>query len=172
MAGRLLLASLARRAASHSTSAMPALCASVSTSQLQAAAQRFAAPALAHAFTSSSLAAQSLQSSLSKELKHEKADYEKPDIIAKGPPAPFTLEEQPGDTAITLKREYKGETISVDASVNLQVRRTLTSRAPQRDPSHPCDAKPVPASSFESRSATRQHGAQSMLHGPKARAAC
>jgi hypothetical protein len=34
---------------------------------------------------------------------------------AAGPPAPFKLSTSPGDTSVTLTRDYKGEAISVDA---------------------------------------------------------
>lgn len=62
----------------------------------------------------------SLVNILKEELKHESQSYVKPDAIASGPPAPFTLSEAPGDTMLTLTRTYQGESISVDLHVNNQ----------------------------------------------------
>jgi hypothetical protein len=61
-----------------------------------------------------------LAATLKAEIKHEKSSYAPNEIVAKGPPAPFTLTTAPGDTNVSLKRDFKGEQISVDASVNLQ----------------------------------------------------
>jgi hypothetical protein len=38
-----------------------------------------------------------------------------------GPPAPFVLHSKLGDTAVSLTRDYNGEKVSVDCSVNMQV---------------------------------------------------
>lgn len=57
---------------------------------------------------------------LAQEVKHEKTVYEQDELVAQGPPAPFKLSTSPGDTTVTLTRDYKGEAISVDASVNMQ----------------------------------------------------
>jgi hypothetical protein len=43
-----------------------------------------------------------------------------------GPPAPFVLHSKLGDTAVSLTRDYKGEKVSVDCSVNMQVSREFT----------------------------------------------
>lgn len=47
--------------------------------------------------------------------------YEKDELVAQGPPAPFVLHTAMGETAVSLTREYKGEKVSVDCSVNMQV---------------------------------------------------
>jgi hypothetical protein len=74
----------------------------------------------AHRFSTSSAAAD-LAKVLDEELKHEQSSYEKSDVVAGGPPAPFLLEETPGDTLLTLKRKYKDEDITISVSDNLQV---------------------------------------------------
>ncbi|KIZ03538.1 hypothetical protein MNEG_4420 [Monoraphidium neglectum] len=75
----------------------------------------------AQAFSSSGPAlSDDLHSLIKRELQHEQTTYEQPEPLAKGPPAPFTVSGAPGDGTVTLKRDYKGETISVDAAVNLQ----------------------------------------------------
>jgi hypothetical protein len=61
-----------------------------------------------------------LSSILAKEIKHEKTVAEKSDVVAAGPPAPFVLHSKLGDTAVSLTRDFKGEKISVDCSVNMQ----------------------------------------------------
>lgn len=70
--------------------------------------------------TSGSALSESLQTLLKRELKHEQTSYEQPEAVAKGPPAPFTLTSAPGDGTVTLKRDYNGEEVSVDASINMQ----------------------------------------------------
>eukprot|EP01026_Neomeris_dumetosa_P083365 TRINITY_DN96689_c0_g1_i1.p2 TRINITY_DN96689_c0_g1~~TRINITY_DN96689_c0_g1_i1.p2 ORF type:complete len:238 (+),score=42.53 TRINITY_DN96689_c0_g1_i1:146-859(+) len=57
---------------------------------------------------------------LSEEVKHEQESYEKPDVLAGGPPAPFVLQEKEIDTLLTLKRSYNNEEIEVDVKVNDQ----------------------------------------------------
>jgi len=61
-----------------------------------------------------------LAATLKAEIKHEKSSYAPNEVVAKGPPAPFTLTSAPGDTTVSLKRDFKGEQISIDSSVNLQ----------------------------------------------------
>jgi complement component 1 Q subcomponent-binding protein len=61
-----------------------------------------------------------LASVLSEEVKVESEGYAKPQEIASGPPAPFTLTEEPADTLLTLKRTFQGEDIAVDLHVNNQ----------------------------------------------------
>jgi complement component 1 Q subcomponent-binding protein len=61
-----------------------------------------------------------LASVLSEEIKVESEGYAKPQEIASGPPAPFTLTEEPADTLLTLKRTFQGEEIAVDLHVNNQ----------------------------------------------------
>jgi hypothetical protein len=74
-----------------------------------------------HHFSTSSAPAD-LAKVLDEELKHEQSSYEKSDVVAGGPPAPFLLEEAPGDTLLSLKRKYKDEDITISVSDNLQVR--------------------------------------------------
>lgn len=57
---------------------------------------------------------------LAKEFEYEKTNYEQPEELAGGPPAPFTLTETKGDTLMTLAREYKGEQVAVEVMVNDQ----------------------------------------------------
>lgn len=127
---RQLCVSLARRAGSSAQQqVLPAACAAL-IPQAASAACAAAAPAervmllrAAAAFsTSGSALSESLQSLLKRELKHERTTYEAPEAVAKGPPAPFTLTSVPGDGTVTLKRDFNGEDISVDASLNMQVR--------------------------------------------------
>ena len=124
MAARLLVAGLMRRASAQAAapnafvaSISPALAA---TGALPMLASPMLPATAARAFSATPLLSESLASVIKKEIKHEKANYEKPELVAKGPPAPFTLAEAAGDTTLTLTREYKGETVRVDASVNLQ----------------------------------------------------
>lgn len=111
---RIVLA-LARRAPAQAASLSPMLSAlTVQSSSVQVAVQQALAPALVKSISTSSFAASGLVNALDKELKLEKKEYEKPDVIAKGPPAPFTLDQTPGDMTLSLKREYKGEEIVVE----------------------------------------------------------
>jgi hypothetical protein len=73
-----------------------------------------------HAF-STSAAPSDLAKVVQDELSHERSSYEKSEVVAGGPPAPFLLEQQPEDTLLTLRRQYKGEEIVVSVSDNLQV---------------------------------------------------
>lgn len=118
MALRLLVSTLIRQSAVQQQ-LVPAVCNAMST-QLLSSTPRLLASANLKQF-STSIVLNDLKQTLKEELKHEKENYEKPDIISKGPPAPFTLSQTPGDTAVNLKRTYNDEDISVDASVNLQV---------------------------------------------------
>lgn len=61
-----------------------------------------------------------LESVLRRELKHEQATYEQPEAVAQGPPAPFTLTSAPGDGTLTLTRDFNGEKVTVEASLNMQ----------------------------------------------------
>lgn len=55
--------------------------------------------------TTSPLLGSNLLNVLKEEIKHEKEGYAKPQEIASGPPAPFTLSEaSDGDTLLTLVR--------------------------------------------------------------------
>ena len=122
---RLLLAAARRTPAQAHGLLAPALCALAAQSHhAQAVAHQIPAGwrgADARPISTSGFAASGLTGALEKEMKHEKAEYEKPDIIARGPPAPFSLEDTPGDTTISLTREFKGEQVRLDVSVNLQV---------------------------------------------------
>lgn len=69
---------------------------------------------------STSSAPLKLAETLKDELEHEQSSYEKSEVIAGGPPAPFLLEQTPGDTLLTLKRKYKDEDVTVSVSDNLQ----------------------------------------------------
>ncbi|GBG00412.1 hypothetical protein Rsub_13174 [Raphidocelis subcapitata] len=128
MALRTALTLLARRAgpAASQQQLLPAALRAAATPAAAAASAAPSAAALrlaAAAFSSSGSAlSDSLQSLLQRELKHEETTYEKPGPLASGPPAPFTLASAPGDGSITLKRDYEGEEISIDASVNMQAR--------------------------------------------------
>ncbi len=46
--------------------------------------------------------------------------------VREGPPKPWTLEEKPGDTLLTLERQFDGETIQV--AVSAEQVRVLPSR--------------------------------------------
>lgn len=72
-------------------------------------------------FHGNSLLQYSLKDVLKNEIEHEQQNYENPEVIANGPPAPFTLETNPGNTLLTLKRKIGDEEIMVDCSVNMQV---------------------------------------------------
>lgn len=71
-------------------------------------------------FRSSTSPCSSLLKTLQSEVEYEKENYNAPEDLAKGPPAPFKLQETPEDTQITLTRDFHGETISVDLMVNNQ----------------------------------------------------
>lgn len=71
-------------------------------------------------FTGSSALRESLRTLLQAELEHEASSYQKPEAVAHGPPAPFTLQSEPGDTLLTLKRKFGDEEVLVDCSVNMQ----------------------------------------------------
>eukprot|EP00879_Flechtneria_rotunda_P002466 GHRR01002663.1.p1 GENE.GHRR01002663.1~~GHRR01002663.1.p1 ORF type:complete len:254 (+),score=64.25 GHRR01002663.1:101-862(+) len=127
MAVRLILSSVARRPSS-AQQIMPAVCNALTATTWQHSMQaEVATPSInvqqlaaSNFHTSSLVSASSLSSILGKELKHEKTVYEQDEVVAKGPPAPFTLQSTPGDTAVSLTRDYNGEKISVDCSVNMQ----------------------------------------------------
>lgn len=72
------------------------------------------------AFSTEQRTAEGLTSILLEELKHEREVYVKPEAVARGPPAPFTLRENAGDTMLTLSRAYGAETVNVDLHVNNQ----------------------------------------------------
>jgi hypothetical protein len=126
MALRQLCLGLARRAGSSAqTQILPSVAvasAAAHSAAPVAAAGRALLLQAARAFSSSGPApSDDLHSLIKRELQHEQTTYEQPEPLAKGPPAPFTVSGAPGDGTVTLKRDYKGETISVDAAVNLQV---------------------------------------------------
>lgn len=75
-------------------------------------------PALHRGFAAS--AADSLAEILKAESTFEKGDYQRPAEVAGGPPAPFKLEESPGDTLLTLSRSFGAETVKIDLHVNNQ----------------------------------------------------
>jgi len=72
--------------------------------------------------TSAGAASAGLAEILREELVHEKDNYQRPEAVAAGPPAPFVLESAPGDTLLTLRRRYNGEEVVIDCSVNMQAR--------------------------------------------------
>eukprot|EP00197_Chlamydomonas_leiostraca_P009686 CAMPEP_0202866046 /NCGR_PEP_ID=MMETSP1391-20130828/7104_1 /ASSEMBLY_ACC=CAM_ASM_000867 /TAXON_ID=1034604 /ORGANISM="Chlamydomonas leiostraca, Strain SAG 11-49" /LENGTH=244 /DNA_ID=CAMNT_0049545955 /DNA_START=16 /DNA_END=750 /DNA_ORIENTATION=+ len=121
-ASRLLTGLLAARRA----------CTDLSGSALQGVSRVLANPSVASETSTSAISiartfwssapscSSSLVNILKDELKHENQSYAKPDVIASGPPAPFTLSEAPGDTMLTLTRTYQGEEISVDLHINNQ----------------------------------------------------
>ncbi|KAI8475442.1 MAG: mitochondrial glycoprotein [Monoraphidium minutum] len=123
-----IVAGLARRAGSTAQQQLlPSLAAAAAASAplVAAAAGAARAPLLraaaAAAFCSSrSTLSESLESLISRELKHEETTYEQPEVLAKGPPAPFTFSSARGDGTITLKRDFSGEQVSVDASIIMQ----------------------------------------------------
>ncbi|MEW5297782.1 MAG: hypothetical protein WDW36_000966 [Sanguina aurantia] len=80
--------------------------------------QQFSMPSLRSLWTSSP--SLSLASTLGEEISHEVEDYKKPQELSSGPPAPWVLADDPGDTLITLKRKYKGEEVEVNLQVNNQ----------------------------------------------------
>ena len=100
--------------------AAPLACAAATGAAKHAPLLRAAAAAFS---TSGSALSDSLQSLIKRELKHEQTTYEQPEALVKGPPAPFTLVSVPGDGTVTLKRDFNGEEVSVDAAINMQVRR-------------------------------------------------
>jgi hypothetical protein len=126
MAVRLILTAVGRRACQHHQQFIPAITALVQP--VEQAMQNVIVPAdvlrmarsTFHSGSACLSADSSLSSILGKELKHEKTLYEKDELIAQGPPAPFVLHSAVGDTAVSLTREYQGEKISVDCSVNMQ----------------------------------------------------
>lgn len=126
MAVRLILSAVGRSACHQQNVFKQLLPAACSTAQSSLQAGAGSASTLLHqatsSFHSSSSAASSvtLSSLLNQEIKHEQTTYEKDELVAKGPPAPFTLHSQLGDTAVSLTREYNDEKISVDCSVNMQ----------------------------------------------------
>ncbi len=114
MAARILCTALLRQASRRTAAA------AIEGQQLL----RLLPPALpqaVHRFSSSSAPAD-LAKVLQDELSHEQGNYEKSEVVAGGPPAPFLLEQQPEDTLLTLKRKYKDEDVVVSVSDNLQVR--------------------------------------------------
>lgn len=122
MALRLLLSACKHQQPLLMKQLLPAACAA-----LQAAPTGIQAPAAEvlqqakASFHSSSLAlAPQLSSILTKEIKHEKTVSEKSEVVSAGPPAPFVLHSKLGDTAVSLTRDFNGEKISVDCSVNMQ----------------------------------------------------
>lgn len=79
-----------------------------------------ASPAATFASSAAGADDESLESVLLRELKHEQTTYEQPAPLAKGPPAPFTLTSVPGDGTLTLSRDFNGEKVTVEASLNMQ----------------------------------------------------
>lgn len=71
-------------------------------SPLLCAAPRVAARS-ARGFAASGGAQPSLSSLLSRELEHELAEYETPELVKEGPPEPFELSEEPG-SAVVVRR--------------------------------------------------------------------
>ncbi|PNH04235.1 hypothetical protein TSOC_009607 [Tetrabaena socialis] len=109
-----------QRAHQLATAAVAASVAAHPSAAHQPALLRSAA-ALYRAFTTSSARHSSLTSLLAEEVKYEKENYQRPEQVSGGPPAPFKLTEAPGDTLLTLTRSYKGEEVNVDLHVNNQV---------------------------------------------------
>jgi hypothetical protein len=86
---------------------------------IMGAEKTLSTPSAIRAFMSSPVLG-NLAQSLKEELKFEKAEYKPPSEVARGPPAPFALTEQDGDTLLTFKRTYKDEEVFVDLQVNNQ----------------------------------------------------
>jgi len=61
-----------------------------------------------------------LSTTLEEEYNYEVENRQKPEAVAQGPPAPFTLKEAPGDTLLTLNRTFGSEKVSVILHVNNQ----------------------------------------------------
>lgn len=130
---RLVLSGTAQRGCQN---ALPALWTAVASSSATAALQQEQQAAAAgpatqllpalpghrnfHAGSWLLSSGQDLSSILSQEIKHEQTVYEQDEALAQGPPAPFKLTSSPGDTTVTLTREFKGEKVSIDASINMQ----------------------------------------------------
>ncbi|KXZ47555.1 hypothetical protein GPECTOR_34g714 [Gonium pectorale] len=87
---------------------------------VQSASLLRTAAALCRGFTTSTGLQSSLSSLLQEEVEYEKKNYTRPEQVSGGPPAPFKLTEQPGDTLLSLSRTYKGEEINIDLHVNNQ----------------------------------------------------
>lgn len=88
--------------------------------RLAAAAQADAVAALRSFKSSAAACSSSLAESLRNELDYEKQNYEQPEELAAGPPAGFTLTESKGDTLMSLSKDFRGETLTVDIMVNDQ----------------------------------------------------
>lgn len=78
--------------------------------------QQFSMPSMRSLWTSPP--AFGLRDTISQEISHEVEDYKKPQEIISGPPAPWIMADEPGETLITLKRKYRDE----EVEINLQVR--------------------------------------------------
>lgn len=122
MALRLLLSACKQHQPLLMKQLLPAACSALQAAPaaIQTPAAELLQQAKASFTSSSSVLSTDLSSILSKELKHEKAVAEKSEVVAAGPPAPFVLHSKLGDTAVSLTRDYKGEKVSVDCSVNMQ----------------------------------------------------
>lgn len=122
---RGIAASSSRAASSASAStAVPAAMELLGSSCRALASQQAAGMSMAlRHFTASRGLGSSLSAVLKEELSYEKQQYQKPEQIAGGPPAPFKLTDTPGDTLLTLTRAgLADEEIAVDLHVNAQVR--------------------------------------------------
>lgn len=117
-AAQALLAVAQRAAAASEPAAARGLSAlSSSLLSLPSTASHGASAAAVRSLWTSRPSLTSFSGLLKDEIAHERKQYQKPEAIAAGPPAPFTLTEVPDDTLLTLSRTYKDEAIAV----NLQV---------------------------------------------------
>lgn len=86
---------------------------------LIAASERLTAPTAPRCIGTSRIVSD-LYATLQEEIQYEKDAYHKSEVVAAGPPAPFTLSDTPGDGLVQLVRKYEGQEVRVECSINHQ----------------------------------------------------